>query len=488
MATMAQPIKSPPSPFSPSQLEQDIEIRESHVEGLDENEVLNHRLKSATTVNADLAAQLEFLKKGLQAEFQSALQSQTKLEKQYYGIEAELEKAKIAGGRNFSAQREESFRSQIKALQSQLQQKGRVSPTTGRVARARSVSVNFSPPAYLAPPDILSDDGLEATEEATLIHEAKLANRTVRQQLKEIGTLKATISQLNAQLASQTAQEAVTSNRIKLLQAEVERLTLANSTHMEEIESYQLLLEDRTLRGQFSLNRQASKSSLMPEPSFYEGFNLGSELSQAQTPTHAGDGVSTMAKDELRQLKDENKALALYINKILAKIMSNPVLAEAITHNGDASTDQAKAEAPIEPVETRAEEANHMASRSAGPLATTFGLAGVSSGPEVNHRVSFDLPAPRPEVAPSRNSTDSTDQTPSRGGNGGQSSFRSRRTKSMSVPSLPDTKEPSSGGFSFRTALKRMAGPWKSAPKPGSEGESGATNSISEASKVSPSQ
>ncbi|KAI0232311.1 hypothetical protein L0F63_005438 [Massospora cicadina] len=121
-------------------------------------------------------------------------------------------------------------------------------------------------------------------------------------------------------------------------------------------------------------------SSLMPEPSFYEGFNLGSKLSQAQTPTHANDGVLTMAKDELHQLKDKNKALALYNNKILAKIMLNLVLAEAITHNEDASTDQAKAETSIKAVETCVKEDNDMASHLVGPLATTFSLVGSADG------------------------------------------------------------------------------------------------------------
>ncbi|KAI0232312.1 hypothetical protein L0F63_005439 [Massospora cicadina] len=100
------------------------------------------------------------------------------LDKQYYGIKVELEKAKGLG-------------------------------------LMHSVS-------YLASPDVLSNNGLEATKEMTLIYKAKLANCMVHQQLKDIGTPKATISQLNVQLTSQMAQEAVTSNWIKLLQAEVE--------------------------------------------------------------------------------------------------------------------------------------------------------------------------------------------------------------------------------------------------------------------------
>ncbi|KAJ9085109.1 hypothetical protein DSO57_1017109 [Entomophthora muscae] len=182
------------------------------------------------------------------------------------------------------------------------------------------------------------------------MHEAKLANRTVRQQLKEIGALKATVTQLNEQIASQKQQEAVAAKQLKANQSEVERLTLANSTLMEEIESYQLLLENRTLRGQFTLAHHASNFSLAEPSSSSGGFNLGSELSQALSPVEEEDNASVASKDELRQLKDENKALALYISKILGKIMSNPVLAEAITHNGDSSADRDEEEAAPAPV------------------------------------------------------------------------------------------------------------------------------------------
>ncbi|KAI0242727.1 hypothetical protein L0F63_007517 [Massospora cicadina] len=190
---MVQPIKPPASFFSPSQLKQDIEIYESHVEGLDENVVLNHQLKLVTTVNNDLATQLKFLKKMSD----SSLQSQTKLDKQYYGIKVELEKAKGWADKT-------SWRMWDLKFKLNKEQAGSHALT------------------YLTPPDVLSNDGLEATKEAMLIYKAKLANCMVHQQLKDIGTPKATIFQLNVQLTSQMAQEAVTSNWIKLLQAEVE--------------------------------------------------------------------------------------------------------------------------------------------------------------------------------------------------------------------------------------------------------------------------
>lgn len=325
------------------------------------------------------------------------------------------------------------------------------------------------------------DEGLTETGEAALMHEAKLANRTVRQQLKEIGTLKATVTQLNEQIASQKSQEAATANQLKENQTEMERLTLANSTLMEEIESYQLLLENRTLRGQFTLAHHASDTSLAEPSSNSGGFNLGSELSKALAPVEEEDNGSVAAKDELRQLKDENKALALYISKILGKIMSNPVLAEAITHNGDASADQEKVEeaapapkqeeAPVPP----AAEPKDKTSRFSGFLSPTFGMGGFSSPapvpepePErIGRGVSFDLPAstPRPLLVPSRNSTDSicNDQiSPDKAGSGSQSPFRSRRSKSMSITNHGDEKQSSGSGFNFRMALKRMAGPWKS--------------------------
>ncbi|KAJ9085660.1 hypothetical protein DSO57_1011809 [Entomophthora muscae] len=88
------------SPFSPSQINQDFDsqdINSSSIGGFNEKELLVSQLESVSSANVELSAQLEFLKKkyqGLQDELQSTLQSQTNLEKQYYSVEADLEKAR----------------------------------------------------------------------------------------------------------------------------------------------------------------------------------------------------------------------------------------------------------------------------------------------------------------------------------------------------------------------------------------------------------
>lgn len=473
----------------------------------DQDMILAQQLESAKTANSNLAAQMEFLKKkyqGIQDELQDVLNTQTKFEKQYYNLEAELEKSKereeeaLRKARELEFKlnseskvaeiektklltREEQLKSKLKALQtqSQLRASPAATPPT-RVARARSVSVNFSPPSFVSSlPDELE---FEDNTEASLIHEAKLANRTVRQQIKEIGELKANIRQLNDRVSALTSQEIAQSNQIKQLNHQIEQLTLTNASYLEEIESYQYLLEDRTLKGQFSLGHRGSSNSLAGQAKSLGSFNLSSEITQGQSDSQSVSQITLSdqkpgkkSKDELQMLKDENKALALYISKILGKIMSNPVLAEAITANCDSRQEDETAD-PREIKQKKSSQLDLVPSGSS-----------VQSDDQNSSRLSSFLPTTKPSPAPFENKVSFAISPNARSSNNSSNkstenllnntnppAFRGR-SKSLLVHKHSSTRDSLADSenreaslasvFSFRNAFKKVTSPWKTSTK-----------------------
>ncbi|KAI0479814.1 hypothetical protein F4859DRAFT_477442 [Xylaria cf. heliscus] len=124
---------------------------------------------------------------------------------------------------------------------------------------------------------------------------------------------------------------------------EVERLLMearmANARLMEDNESYQLLLQEKTLHGDFgkgdfnymgvSANQDAlnalegreSTGSALATP----GTSLADELGSMADESEMGDDPARRLglEAELRAMKDQNKALTLYINKIIERLLQH---------------------------------------------------------------------------------------------------------------------------------------------------------------------
>lgn len=106
---------------------------------------------------------------------------------------------------------------------------------------------------------------------------------------------------------------------------------MSNARLMEDNESYQLLLQERTLNGEFknSLAYMGGASSNEDALKALEGRNSGTtladELSEAaETETTATTTDQGRLEAELKSLKEENKALILYIDKTLGKVLGHP--------------------------------------------------------------------------------------------------------------------------------------------------------------------
>lgn len=109
---------------------------------------------------------------------------------------------------------------------------------------------------------------------------------------------------------------------------EVERLLLearmTNARLMEDNESYQLLLSEKTLTGDFAKSEfMGSASHNADALSALEGrapASLADELSSADDAE--GDNYRRL-ESELKSAKDSNKALTLYINKIIERLLQH---------------------------------------------------------------------------------------------------------------------------------------------------------------------
>lgn len=111
---------------------------------------------------------------------------------------------------------------------------------------------------------------------------------------------------------------------------EIERLLLetrmTNARLMEDNESFQLLLSEKTLNGDFSKNDFGYMGSAVNADALnaLEGrsttTSLADELSEVD---EAEIDTSRRLEAELKSVKDQNKALTLYINKIIERLLQH---------------------------------------------------------------------------------------------------------------------------------------------------------------------
>ncbi|KAI1194419.1 hypothetical protein F5X97DRAFT_327591 [Nemania serpens] len=134
---------------------------------------------------------------------------------------------------------------------------------------------------------------------------------------------------------------------------EVERLLMearmANARLMEDNESYQLLLQEKTLHGDFgkgdftymgvsanqdALNalegRNSTGGALAPP-----GTSLADELGSMADESEMGEDPTRRLEAELRAMKDQNKALTLYINKIIERLLQHQEFEHILDQSSD---------------------------------------------------------------------------------------------------------------------------------------------------------
>lgn len=137
---------------------------------------------------------------------------------------------------------------------------------------------------------------------------------------------------------------------------EVERLLMearmANARLMEDNESYQLLLQEKTLHGDFGkgdfsyMNVAANQDALnalegrsnagdAAPPSASLADELGALNGDESPKVQAEDDNTRRLETELRAAKDQNKALTLYINKIIERLLQHQEFEHILDQSSD---------------------------------------------------------------------------------------------------------------------------------------------------------
>ncbi|RUS18321.1 hypothetical protein BC937DRAFT_88928, partial [Endogone sp. FLAS-F59071] len=189
--------------------------------------------------------------------------------------------------------------------------------------------------------------------DSSYTREAKIASRTIKAQDKLISDLKADVEKHKATTQENLQQVQRQAMKIEHLENEIANVKQVNRSLMEDNESYQILLHEKTMSGEFMLNPIMQNNRFgsddydtINEPrrkessSSKNGLNLAAELNLASVSSGTWESVQKESEtnlmveklsEENKGLKDENKALALYVNKILLKIMANKQLEEVLS-------------------------------------------------------------------------------------------------------------------------------------------------------------
>ncbi|KAG0326467.1 hypothetical protein BGZ99_009499 [Dissophora globulifera] len=159
--------------------------------------------------------------------------------------------------------------------------------------------------------------------------------RAMRAQEKLVSELRQQILALNHELIE---RQQTSTLRESELQTEVIQARELNRGLMEENESYQLLLHEKSMNGEFmqtSIMKSTGYDEDLPgTPKGSNGsVNLADELGRAfsqMPPTPPSERSNEALIVENKSLKDQNAALNLYITKILTRIMQTPMLTSVL--------------------------------------------------------------------------------------------------------------------------------------------------------------
>ncbi|KAI1085259.1 hypothetical protein F5B20DRAFT_575726 [Whalleya microplaca] len=345
------------SSLSISQTNADNEARAETVALIDD---LKDRLQKADATSEQHRKQAEVL----QSRLDEALKEQAKMEERVHENEEQIEtlcnekrdsarqmremeaiyeaeRSSMMKEKEEMSNREEEMQAVINRLKDTLNQRNAEDDRPTRHSNNSSPSMdsgNFAPPSSVQRSDSRNNSKL-------LLQKDKL------------------IESLRLELAEAQIKLVESENQGGGRVHEVERLLMearmANARLMEDNESYQLLLQEKTLHGDFGKGdfsymggvntnqdalmalegRSSARNSTGPPPET-PGTSLTSladELGAAtdDATTDAGDEHTRRVESELRALKEQNKALTLYINKIIERLLQHQEFEHILDQSSD---------------------------------------------------------------------------------------------------------------------------------------------------------
>ncbi|KAJ5240220.1 hypothetical protein N7468_004839 [Penicillium chermesinum] len=312
-------------------------------------EELREQLQKAETASEQYQKQLGVL----QMRLDEAVSEQTKLEDQAHErdtrIESlsnqirdqarqirdleqnhEMERNAMLKDKEQQASREEEMQATIQRLKESLAQKdSRLNNENDRSQVSRSSSFRNR-----ASPDL---DAQFAPSSHLERSPSRNNSNLLLQKDKLIESLRLELAESQIKLVE---MENAGGGRQRDLEKELLEARVANARLMEDNESYQLLLSEKTLTGDFTKGDFMRDAQPDKQPTSGVG-SLADEL-ESVNEEEGEAGAGQKGDSELKSLRDQNKALTLYIERIISRVLQHDGFEHVLDKNDDDDPNAAK--------------------------------------------------------------------------------------------------------------------------------------------------
>ncbi|KAL1844229.1 hypothetical protein VTJ49DRAFT_3885 [Mycothermus thermophilus] len=234
----------------------------------------------------------------------------------------EAERSAMMKEKEEMANREEEMQTVIQRLKDTLAQRN----DEDRPSRQSTTSPSAENGSFAPPSSIHRSD-------------SRNNSKLLLQKDKLIESLRLELAEAQIKLVESQNQDG---GRLQEVERQLMEARVANARLMEDNESYQLLLQERTLKGDFSSDfaggasaNQDALAALEGRSDAQRGTSLADELSGAHESEHDAE-TQRRLEAELRSVKDQNKALTLYINKIIERLLQHQGFEHILDQSNDA--------------------------------------------------------------------------------------------------------------------------------------------------------
>ncbi|PSR76081.1 hypothetical protein BD289DRAFT_463899 [Coniella lustricola] len=344
-------------PTADSTLEEEEAVRAEKLAMLDD---LKDRLAKAEMSSEEYRKQAEVL----QSRFDEVTKDQVKYEEKCHELEEqsealqhekreatrkiremeaiyEAERSAMVKEKEDMANREEDLQMVIARLKDSLNQQKMSNDDEPRLSRSGSPSLDggsFAPPASLQRSD------------------SRNQSKLILQKDKLIESLRLELAEAQIKLVESENQGGGKLQEVERLLMETR---MANARLMEDNESYQLLLQEKTLSGDFGKDdfsymrgSQTNEDALAALEGKTGGASLADELNDAVEGEEQSEHARRL-EAEVRSMKDQNKALTLYINRIIERLLQHQDFEHILDQTDNAAKPNTDKDLPAAPMEMR---------------------------------------------------------------------------------------------------------------------------------------
>nr|POE93643.1 hypothetical protein CFP56_19655 [Quercus suber] len=167
------------------------------------------------------------------------------------------------------------------------------------------------------------DGGQFAPPSSLQRSDSRSSSKLVMQKDKIIESLRMELAEAQFKIVE---VENMGGGQLQELQRQMYETKIQNARLMEENESFQLLLSEKTLNGDFAqsdlLRPRSNNGSRPPSRQPHAGTSLADEL-EAHSDEEGGSENKRRLQGQVDSLKDQNKALTLYINNIISRLLQH---------------------------------------------------------------------------------------------------------------------------------------------------------------------